>query len=233
MQILPAIDLKGGRVVRPPEGAVIYDPDPVRRAREFLAAGCRWLHLVDLDRAFETGGDNSGIVHSIAALPGARIQLGGLIRTAPEVEEALSLGASRVVLSTELACDAATLESVAARFPTDRLAVSIDVRAGKVVLRRSGTTVDYSPVALCERVVASGIATVIYRDLAREGTLGGPDIDGAANLVGRGAGVILSAGFGNINELEVAAAAGIAGVILGRAVYEGKVDLREAVSCFS
>lgn len=233
MQIIPAIDLKGGRVVRAPEGAVIYDPDPVRRARELLAAGCRWLHVVDLDRAFGTGGENSAIVRSIAALPGARIQLGGLLRTAPEVEEALSLGASRVVLSTELICDAQALESVAGRFPTDLLAVSIDVRAGKVVLRRSDTTIDSSPLALCQRVVGSGIATVIYRDLAREGTLGGPDIHAAANLVGCGAEVILAAGFGKIDELEAAAAAGIAGVILGRAVYERKIDLREAVACFS
>ncbi len=233
MQILPAIDLKGGRGVRPPDGVVIYDPDPVRRAQEFLAAGCRWLHVVDLDRAFETGEDNSSIVRSIAALPGARVQLGGLLRAAPEVEEGISLGAARVVLSTEVACDPTLLSSVTGQFPTDLLAISIDVRAGKVVLRRRGITVDSSPVLLCERAVASGITTVIYRDLAREGTLGGPDVEGAANLVGRGAAVILSAGFGSMAELEAAAAVGIAGVILGRALYERRIDLRKAVSCFS
>ncbi len=233
MQIIPAIDLKGGRAVRPPDGVVIYDFDPLHRAEEFLAAGCSWLHLVDLDRAFETGGDNSDIIRSIAALPRARIQLGGLLRTAPEVEAGFSLGVSRVVLSTELACDPAMLRSVAARFPSDLLGVNIDVRAGQVILRKSGTTVDLSPVALCERVVASGISTVIYRDLAREGTLRGPDIVGAADLVGRGAEVILSAGFGSMEELEAAAGAGIDGVIVGRAVYEGKIDLRDAVLCFS
>ncbi|GBD33518.1 MAG: 1-(5-phosphoribosyl)-5-[(5-phosphoribosylamino) methylideneamino] imidazole-4-carboxamide isomerase [Gemmatimonadales bacterium] len=233
MQIFPAIDLKGGRVVRPPDGTVVYDPDPVRRAAEFLAAGCRWLHVVDLDRAFKTGGDNSGIIRSITALPEARIQLGGLLRTAAEVEEGFSLGAARVVLSTELACDPAMLKRTAELFPRTSLAVNIDVRAGKLVLRGSEARVDLSPVQLLERAVALGIGTVVYRDLAREGTLGGPDIEGAAALVGRGAEVILSAGFGGIEELKAAAAAGIAGVILGRAVYEGKIELREAVSCFS
>jgi phosphoribosylformimino-5-aminoimidazole carboxamide ribotide isomerase len=149
------------------------------------------------------------------------------------VEEGFSLGAARVVLSTELARDTAMLQSVVERFRTDLLAVNLDVRAGTVILRGSEATVDLSPLELLDRVVASGIATVIYRDLGREGTLRGSDIQGAASLVGRGAEVILSAGIASIGELEAAARAGIAGVIIGRAVYEGRIDLREAVSCFS
>jgi phosphoribosylformimino-5-aminoimidazole carboxamide ribotide isomerase len=233
VQIFPAIDLKGGRVVRPPDGSVIYDPDPCRRASEFLAAGCNWLHVVDLDRAFGTGGDNSGTIQSIAALPGARVQLGGLLRNAEEVSAGFGLGAARVVLSTELACDSEMLSQVAERCRTDRLAVNIDVRGGRVAFRGSGARSDIAPAELCDRAVAAGITVVIYRDLAREGTLAGPDISGAAELLGRGAQVILSAGFGSIGELQAAAEAGIAGVILGRAVYEGKIDLREAIACFS
>lgn len=233
MRIYPAIDLKGGCVVRAPDGSRIYDLDPLGRAERFLAAGAEWLHVVDLDRAFGTGGDNSRTIRALASLAGARLQMGGLIRTASEVAEAFELGASRVVLSTEMVSHLDRLAAIVEEFGPDRLAGNIDVRGGQVVIRGSDVAGRLSPLELCDRILEFGIRTVVYRDLGREGALSGPDIEGAAQLAARGVQVLLSGGFASIGDLKAAHHCGVAGAILGRALYEGTIELGEAIACCS
>lgn len=229
MQIYPAIDLKGGRIVRWDD--VVYDADPLRRAEQFVADGADWLHVVDLDRAFATGRDNGAVIRAIAGLAGVRVQVGGLLGNADLVREALELGAARAVISTAAVTAPRTFGALVRAFGADRLAAAIDVRDGRVTLRGSTAAVDASPPELLERIVEAGIGTIVYRDLARESSLEGADIAGAAQLAGRGAGVIVSGGIGGVDDVTAARAAGLTGVILGRALYESRVTLKEALAC--
>lgn len=229
MQIYPAIDLKGGRIVRWDD--VVYDADPLRRAEQFVADGADWLHVVDLDRAFDTGRNNVTVMRAIAGLPGVRVQVGGLLGNADLVREALDLGAARAVISTAAVTAPRSFTALVRAFGADRLAAAIDVREGRVTLRGSKAVVDASPPELLERIVEAGIGTIVYRDLARESSLEGADVAGAQRLVGRGAGVIVSGGIGGVDDVTAARVAGLTGVILGRALYESRVTLKEALAC--
>lgn len=229
MQIYPAIDLKGGRIVRWDD--VVYDADPLRRAEQFVADGADWLHVVDLDRAFDTGRNNVTVMRAIAGLPGVRVQVGGLLGNADLVREALELGAARAVISTAAVTAPRTFGALVRAVGADRLAAAIDVREGRVTLRGSKAVVDASPPELLERIVEAGIGTIVYRDLARESSLEGADVAGAQRLVGRGAGVIVSGGIGGVDDVTAARVAGLTGVILGRALYESRVTLKEALAC--
>lgn len=235
MDVLPAIDLSAGRIVRWSRGRAeeVYDADPVGRAERWLAQGATWLHVVDLDRAFHTGRTNADVVRAIAALPGARVQAGGLLQTEDQVREAFDLGAARVVVATAAAVDPTVLPRLVDAFGAERLVAAIDVRDGdgRVALRGSPLTVELSAAGLLDCVVAAGLRTVLYRDLARESTLEGADVAGAAALVGRGARVFVAAGIGRVDHVHAARLAGLAGVILGRALYEGRVTLADALAC--
>lgn len=230
MQIFPAVDIRGGCVVRAGDGAS-YDADPVGRAARFVADGAGWLHVVDLDRSFDTGRDNGAVVRGIAGLDGVRVQMGGLLGTADLVREAFDLGAARVVLSTAAVAAPRTLEALSHAFGPERLAAAIDVQGGRVTLRGSTAAVKASPLDLLRRIVEIGIGTIVYRDLARESSLAGADVAGAARLAGRGAAILVSGGIGGLDHLTAARAAGLAGVILGRALYEDRLTLKEALAC--
>jgi phosphoribosylformimino-5-aminoimidazole carboxamide ribonucleotide (ProFAR) isomerase len=233
VQVYPAVDLKGGRVARfdGREPEAVYAPDPLAVARQFLASGASWLHVVDLDRAFRTGSDNDALIRRIASLDGARIQMGGSLVEVHAVERALALGADRVVVATEAAAVRGRLEEIVARVPPGRLAVAADVRSGRLAPRGAGLPLSLPPRELTRRVLDLGVQVVVYRDLDRDGRLLGPDLDGAAALLEAGAEVIIAGGISSLAHLEAARAAGLAGAIVGRALYEGRFSLREALAC--
>jgi phosphoribosylformimino-5-aminoimidazole carboxamide ribotide isomerase len=251
VQLYPAIDVQGGSVARADRAA-----DPVAAAGVLAAAGVAWVHLVDLDRARGSGRDDRTVRDAIAALAGVRVQLGGGLVDPDDVREALGWGVARVVVG---AGAVSRLRDLVALVGADRLAVSIDhpvSPSGAHPLSpspfgRGGTKDDRkSPLSgtergtggedrtrgtelenLVPRVVDAGITTIIYRDHDRDGTLGGADLEGAARLLGRGADVVLAGGVATLDELRAARNAGLAGVIVGRALLAGRFTLAEALAC--
>jgi phosphoribosylformimino-5-aminoimidazole carboxamide ribotide isomerase len=231
VQIYPAIDIQDGRLARGRAGSGAGAADPVAVAAALLAAGASWLHVVDLDRAHGAGRDNDALVRAICALPGARVQVGGLLQRADEVTHALGLGAARAVIATVAAADAAALARIAAAAPPVRLAVSVDVRAGRLAGRGTSAPFQVAPVELLRRAVARGIRVAVYRDLDRDGTLGGADVAGAASLLGCDAEIVLAGGISSAADVRAARDAGLDGAIVGRALHEGRLTLPEALAC--
>jgi phosphoribosylformimino-5-aminoimidazole carboxamide ribotide isomerase len=235
VDLFPSIDIRSGRVVRLSQGEVtrqtVYGDDPVAVAERFVQQGASWIHVVDLDRALGTG-DNLPAVAQIANRVGTRVrlQLGGGFRTLDLVRAGLDLGVARVVIGTAAAVDPSFVASVVSATGSERLVVGIDTREGQVALRGWTETSTQRAEELARRVVADGIGTVIYTDIGRDGMLGGPDLAGAAALLATGARVIVSGGVASAEDIRGALASGLAGVIVGRALYEGRLTLSEALS---
>lgn len=234
MDLFPAIDIRHGRVVRLSQGEAtrqtVYGEDPEAVAAAFAGLGAVWVHVVDLDRAFGDG-ENLAVVRRIAAAIGgrARIQLGGGLRTVALVREALDQGMDRVVIGTAAALDPAVVQAAVAAAGAERIAVGIDARDGRVAIRGWTETSDLTPAELARRVAGDGVRTLIYTDVARDGMLSGPDVAGARGLQGAGARVIASGGVGSLEDIRAVRDAGLAGAIVGRALYEGRFALGEAL----
>jgi len=234
VDLLPAIDIRNGRVVRLSQGErarqTVYGDDPLAVAERFLEQGARWIHVVDLDRAFGTG-DNLAVVHRIAERVAAKLQLqlGGGLRSKDLIREALDLGFARAVIGTAAAVDPNFVPEVLAAVGSTRLAVGIDARNGLVAVRGWTETSTTRAEDLVRRVVNAGIETVIYTDIDRDGMLNGPDLAGAVSLLTMGARVILSGGIAGSADVRAACQAGLNGVIVGRALYEGRLTLPEAL----
>jgi phosphoribosylformimino-5-aminoimidazole carboxamide ribotide isomerase len=235
VDLFPSIDIRSGRVVRLSQGEAtrqtVYGDDPVAVAERFVEQGASWIHVVDLDRALGTG-DNLPAVARIAKRVASRVrlQLGGGFRTIELVRAGLDLGVTRVVIGTAAATDPSFVASAVRATGSERLAVGIDTREGKVALRGWTETSTQRAEELARRVVADGIDTVIYTDIGRDGMLGGPDLAGAAALLATGARVIVSGGVANTEDIRNARSSGLAGVIVGRALYEGHLTLSEALA---
>jgi phosphoribosylformimino-5-aminoimidazole carboxamide ribotide isomerase len=235
VDLLPAIDVRSGRVVRLSQGEptrqTVYGDDPLAVAERFVSEGARWIHLVDLDRAFASG-DNLETIQRLVLRLGSRVrlQLGGGLRNAALIRSGLDLGVTRVVLGTVAAVDPDVVTRALDEWGPDRLAVGIDARAGYVAIRGWTETSGERAETLADRVATAGIQTVIYTDIDRDGMLGGPDLAGAATLRASGARVILSGGVATADDIRAACQAGLAGVIVGRALYEGRLTLPDALS---
>lgn len=199
-------------------------------AERFAGEGATWIHVVDLDRAFGAG-ENLAVVRRIVALVGrrVRVQLGGGLRTVELVREGLEQGVSRAVIGTAAAIDPAIVPGAVAALGADRIAVGIDARDGRAAIRGWTETSDLTAEALARRVAGEGVRTVIYTDVARDGMLTGPDLDGALRLQATGVSVIASGGFAGAGDIRAAREAGLAGAIVGRALYEGRLTLAEAL----
>ena len=234
MDLLPAIDIRNGRVVRLSQGErsrqIVYGSDPVAVAEQFCAEGARWIHVVDLDRAFGTG-DNSSEVRRLAGRMATktRLQLGGGLRSMDAIREALDMGFSRAVIGTAAASDASFVPAVLANVSTEQVAVGIDARHGCVAVRGWVETSTTRVEELARRVLDAGIRTLIYTDIDRDGMLSGPDIAGALALRAVGGNVIVSGGVSGSSDVRDACRKGLDGIIVGRALYEGKLTVSEAL----
>jgi phosphoribosylformimino-5-aminoimidazole carboxamide ribotide isomerase len=234
VDLFPAIDIRSGRVVRLSQGEAtrqtVYGDDPAVVADAFVAAGARWLHVVDLDRAFGEGDNEPAVGRILERVGGrARIQAGGGFRTVELVRRGIELGVDRVVVGTAAAVDPAFLSAVADTVPPERLAVGVDAREGRVAIRGWTATSDLTAEDLADRALGARIRTLIYTDVARDGMLGGPDIPGALRLQRQGARVIVSGGVSSLADLRAIAEAGLPGAIVGRALYEERFDLAQAL----
>ncbi len=235
MRLYPAIDLKGGRVVRWVEGETtretVYGDDPFGRAKYFVDQGAKWLHVVDMDRAFRTGGDNLELIRRIALIPEAMIQVGGNIDSVEWARDAVAAGAARVVIGTSAALDAELFQSLVQAVGPNQCALALDTRDGNLALRVSDGPVTRSTGAVVQRALDLGVRTIVYRDLARDGLVMGADIDGAGAIASLDVDVIVAGGVAGLDDITLAARRGMAGVIVGRALYEGRFTLREAIEC--
>jgi len=234
VELYPAVDVQGGRVVRLRQGdaqrSTAYAEDPVAVARRFAHDGARWVHFVDLDRAFGTG-DNRELARRFLAAAGVPVQVGGGLRTEEAIEEMLLWGATRVVIGTKAATDPALVERLLARHGPERLAVGIDAKDGRVAVRGWTETFDVTALELARRVHSQGARTVIHTDVARDGMLTGPDVEGARAIAALGLDVIASGGVASLDDVRRVRAAGLAGAIVGRALYEGRFTLADALAC--
>ncbi len=233
--LLPAIDIRRGRVVRLSQGEAaretVYGDDPIAVAERFVGGGAEWLHVVDLDRAFGEG-DNSALIQRLVTAVGdrARVQLGGGFRSLAVIEESIGLGAVRVVIGTAAVRDPTLVPAALARAGADRVAVGIDARDGMIAIRGWRETGGERAPDVARRVLEQGVRTLVYTDVARDGILQGPDLAGAIGLQALGADVIASGGVSSLEDLRRARAAGLAGAIVGRAIYEGRFTVGEAVA---
>lgn len=234
--VLPAIDLREGTVVRLMEGdprrQKVYGEDPASTAKTWIAAGADWLHVVDLDGAFgEAGGHNRSALQAILGT-GAQVQFGGGLRTLEDVEQALSLGICRLVLGTLAVESPSILHEAVARFGSEKIVVGIDARDGQVRVRGWTSDGGLDAGSLAQQLYEAGVRTVVHTDIARDGTGKGLNIEAARRLSeSTGLRVIVAGGVAVLDEIRQAREAGLAGVIIGRALYEGQISLKEALRC--
>ena len=234
-EIVPAVDLKGGRCVRLLQGRAeqetVFGDDPVAMAERWASLGATRLHVVDLDGAFEGRPVQTRLVREIVRAVAIPVQVGGGLREIAHVEAALEAGARAAIVGTRAALEPAFLGEVCGRFE-DRVIVGVDASDGRVAVDGWTRVLPLDAVALARDAGAAGAAAVIYTDVARDGTERGPNLWSTAS-VARAAGVpvFASGGVGSIEDIrQLVTLPGLAGAIVGRALYTGAVDLRLALS---
>lgn len=235
MILYPAIDLKDGKAVRLLRGdmdkATVFNDDPAAQALEFVAAGCEWLHLVDLNGAFAGEPVNGDAVEAILKTTNTPAQLGGGIRDMATIERWLERGLARVILGT-VAVENPDLVREAARAHPGKIAVGIDAKDGRVATKGWAEVTDVNAVDLARSFEDAGVAAIIYTDINRDGAMQGPNVEATAALARAVTiPVIASGGVSSLDDLRAlkACGAGLNGAISGRALYDGAIDLGEAL----
>ncbi len=235
MLIIPAIDVKNGRCVRLTQGRMDsetrYSDDPAEVARRWEAAGAELIHLVDLDGAVEGSARNFEVIRRIAGSVKVPVQVGGGIRDIKTAGTYLEMGGvKRIIIGTIAYEDPDLLKELIRRYP-GRIAVGIDAKDGNVAIKGWETVTDLKAVTLAKRLEGEGIACIIFTDISRDGTLSGPNVQ-ATQEMARSVRipVIASGGISSIKDIESYKGTGIQGIIVGKALYAGNVDLREAIS---
>jgi len=233
--VYPAIDLRAGKVVRLKEGdparMTAYSDDSMEIARSWLSAGASWLHVVNLDGAFgENDSENRAALESIFKLGVPKVQFGGGIRSLDMIDKALSLGVKRVVLGTIAIENPDVVADALKQFGVERIAVGIDARDGLVRVRGWKNNSGISAIDLALQMRTLGLRTVIFTDISRDGLGSGLNIAATRELAEvSGLEVIASGGVHILEDVIAARDASLSGVIIGRALYEGTIDLKEAL----
>lgn len=237
MIVFPAIDLKNGQVVRLAEGdmarATVYGDDPAAQARLFADAGATHLHVVDLDGAFAGASVNGAAVEGIIAAFSGKVQVGGGIRNAASVERWLGLGVARVVIGTAALTDPDFVRRAAREHP-GRIVVGVDARDGMVATEGWAEVSDVPVIDLARRFEDAGVAALLFTDVGRDGLLSGCNVDATVALARAVSIPVIAsggvAGISDIHMLSLHAMDGIEGVITGRALYDGRLDLAAAIA---
>ena len=236
MDVIPAIDILDGRCVRLYQGdyqqSEVFGEDPVEVAQRWYDQGAKYLHVVDLDGAKEGKPKNLKVIEAIARSLPIRIQMGGGLRDRQSIISVLNSGVSRVILGTAAVENSQLIADICAEFP-EQIMIGIDARDGKVATRGWLTTSDVMAVDLARRMTSLGIAGIIYTDIHRDGTMQGPNIEALRQLAENvDVPVIASGGISSISDLLnllTLEAIGVKGAIVGKAIYTGDIQLREAI----
>jgi phosphoribosylformimino-5-aminoimidazole carboxamide ribotide isomerase len=234
VNLYPAIDIRGGRCVRLIEGdfarETAYDADPTDAARRWVDAGAEWLHVVDLDGAVEGTPVNRDAVKRIRAAVAVPMQLGGGLRTLTDLEDLFAASVDRAILGTVALRDPELVISAVARWG-DRIAVALDARDGKLATDGWLGQTEARAVEVAQKLATAKVRHFIFTDISRDGTLAGPNLESLGELVRAvEAGVIASGGISSLKDIEAAAQSGASGAIIGRALYDGRIDLAEAIT---
>ena len=238
MDLYPAIDLRAGRCVRLHQGdfaaETVYDDDPVAVARAFAVAGAHWIHVVDLDAARTGEPANLAVIERIAEAVHCKVQSGGGVRSIAAADALIAAGAARVVVGTAAVESPALVDDLCARHP-GQVAVGLDTRGREVAVRGWVEGSGSDLLVLAVRFESSGVAALIVTEIGRDGTLAGPDLDQLYAVLGAtSTPVIASGGVGNLSDLQALAAMEasgqrLAGAIAGKAIYEGRFSVAEAL----
>jgi phosphoribosylformimino-5-aminoimidazole carboxamide ribotide isomerase len=242
IDLFPAIDLRDGRCVRLAQGdytrETVYDENPVTVARRFEAAGARWIHVVDLDAARSGSAGNLAVIEAICAAVECRVQTGGGVRSVADAGDRFAAGAARVVVGTAAVERPELVEEIGSIHP-DRVAVGLDARGRDVAVRGWAQSSGVDLLDLVARFSDSAATALVVTEIGRDGMFNGPDLDGLrAVLHATTVPVIASGGVAGLSDLAALQAIEVdgrrlAGVIVGRALYEGRLDIEEAIAACS
>lgn len=233
MLIIPAIDLKGGKVVRltqgDPERATVYADDPVAMALQWQEAGAKRLHIVDLDGAFEGAPRQSDLIKRIAEAVDIPVQVGGGLRTLEAIDGLLQHRVAFAVLGTSAILNRRFLDEACSRYP-QRIILAIDAKGGEVAVKGWAETTGVSALELVEAVASFHLAAIIYTDISKDGTLEGPSVKALQAIAEASRHpVIASGGISSLNDVRrVASIKGVMGMLIGKALYSGALNLKEA-----
>lgn len=234
MNILPAIDLRDGKCVRLIQGQydrqITYKDDPVAQAKEFYDAGAAWLHLVDLDGAKEGYPVNAEVAGRVVKSTSMKVELGGGIRDEKTIEQMLGLGLERVILGTKAIEDFDWFSQMAFRFP-NRLVLGLDARGSTLAKHGWIQAGGQDLITFARKAAGLPIAAIIYTDISKDGMLAGPNLQRTQQLIEAvSVPVIASGGVTTIQDVKNTKSIGAAGAIIGRSLYEGTIDLKEAIA---
>lgn len=235
MRLYPAIDIKDGKAVRLKKGefneVTVYSENPYEIALKFKEAGAHFIHCVDLDGALAGRSVNADAIRKIVESVDIPVELGGGIRSIENIREVLDLGVYRAILGTKAVEDPDFVKEAIDEFGSDRIVVGIDAKDGKVAIKGWESLSEYTAVELALKMKDLGVKTIIYTDISRDGMLTGPNVEQTKKLSDEtGLDIIASGGMSSMKDLEDVSNAKIHGAIIGKAYYEKKIDLVEAVN---
>ena len=233
MKIYPAIDIKDGKCVRLLRGSfddvTVYGDNPAEMARKWESLGGEYIHVVDLDGALKGHGVNAESIKKICKAVNVPVQTGGGIRSISDIEAKLECGISRVIIGTKAVSDADFVKEAVKRYG-DKIVIGIDAKDGMVAIEGWEKTSEYQAVEFAKKMEEIGVKTIIYTDIATDGTLMGPNVDAMREMVNNtNMDIIASGGIGNIEHIKALIPTGVEGVITGRALYTGNINLCDAI----
>ena len=237
MKLYPAIDIKNGQCVRLQQGlfdaTTVYSNEPFEVAKQFEEVGAKFLHIVDLDGALQGMGANDEALAQIIKNVTIPLEIGGGIRTMQDIEHRLNMGVTRVILGTKAVESPEFVKEAIGIFGADKIVIGIDAKDGMVAIKGWETISNIDAVTLALSMKDLGVKTIIYTDISKDGMLCGPNFVQTAKMVeATGLDIIASGGVSSMQDLEQLEKIGVEGAILGKAIYEKRVDLKEAVKRF-
>lgn len=233
MRIYPAIDIKDGQCVRLFKGqfsdVTVYGDSPAEMAKKWEAMGGEYIHVVDLDGALRGHGVNAEKIREICNSVKVPVQTGGGIRTMEDIRSKLECGIDRVIIGTRAVSDSEFVKRAVDKYG-EKIVIGIDAKDGMVAVEGWEKTSDFTAVEFAEKMVSIGVKTIVYTDIATDGTLAGPNVSAMAEMVRAvSADIIASGGVGSLEHIKALVPTGVEGVIVGKALYTDKVNLTEAV----
>ena len=237
MILFPAIDIKNGQCVRLRQGrfqdVLVYSDIPLKIAKQWEAAGASFIHVVDLDGALLGHSVNDEAIRLIISEVKIPVQVGGGIRTIQDIENKLKLGVERVIIGTKAVKDPGFIKEAITTFGADRIILGIDAKEGMVAIEGWEKVSEYHAVGFAQEMKKLGAKTIVYTDISKDGMLQGPNIAHTKQMVdSTGMNIIASGGVSSLKDLEILEEIGAYGTIIGKALYENKIDLKKAVELF-